>query len=121
MGQGWVEAQYLTEQVDLETFAEDARPVRLIKDFAKRRSSLDDFTFRIGRRIIGDQKSTTVKKCALTYRTPANKSGGIGGMTKLRSGLAEIIRACDGMRQRSFPAVAGQRKTSTSSALASFK
>jgi hypothetical protein len=44
MGQGWVETQYLTEQVDLETFAEDARPVRLINDFAKRLRAGDDVT-----------------------------------------------------------------------------
>ena len=35
-GGGWVEAEFLTAQVDLETFAEDKRPLALVKEFAER-------------------------------------------------------------------------------------
>jgi hypothetical protein len=35
-GQGWIYRKYLTEQVDLQAFTEDRRPVRLVHELARR-------------------------------------------------------------------------------------
>ena len=49
-GEGWVQAEYVTEQVDLETFAEDKRPMKLVREFSERLRTGDDVASLIATR-----------------------------------------------------------------------
>ena len=49
-GDGWANAEYLTEQVDVETFSEDPRPVKLVHQFAERLRKGGDVTGLIAER-----------------------------------------------------------------------
>ncbi|MCH8970844.1 MAG: tandem-95 repeat protein, partial [Acidobacteria bacterium] len=77
-GGGWVERQYLTEQVDLEAFINDPRPVNLVNKLARR--------LRKGRNInsLLSRRGLMIALTGIPARVPSELSASLVGESRFR-------------------------------------
>ncbi|TDI57172.1 MAG: tandem-95 repeat protein [Acidobacteria bacterium] len=77
-GGGWVERQYLTEQVDLEAFINDSRPVNLVNKLARR--------LRKGRNInsLLSRRGLMIALTGIPARVPSELSASLVGESRFR-------------------------------------
>ena len=77
-GDGWVEREYLTEQVDLETFMNDPRPVKLVNQLAEKLRNGRDLNSLIS------QRGPVIALTGPPARTPSSGKTGLLGESSFR-------------------------------------